>query len=404
MVTPFVQSWLPAARSGVSLYDPEYKMRRSAWAHWGVTQLVQLLGVNQRQYTALQLPGKFYSKSGFEPSSAPHIELSKSLMGTVNANFADRLALAGNTLLSPWWIVPEALAVRKVLLASCESDISEIIQILDRDRVKIVRAATSLIQTVKPLWYQIQTLITVNPGTATGIITSPITSEEVAEYIPAFASFNTQITFDQKLKDSAGSLACRRIGVWRLQGVDPKSAKEFSIGVITPRLTINSQFNDPDYLPEAESTLALVVRSIVIRRLAVLHLGLSKSELATVSLPEPVVIKHQEKAGTAPHLRASVAQPGFKLPQASILAVTNFLQHYKSSDKAWEAIVAWAQETSSTPTVSQDQFRVSYLAATLSISRAEQPERDDVDTILPICWDAKSRVIRLTYSKNNDGS
>jgi hypothetical protein len=34
--------------------------------------------------------------------------------------------------------------------------------------------------------------------------------------------------------------------------------------------------------------------------------------------------------------------------------------------------------------------------------RAEEPERDDINVLLPLAWDEKSRVVRVTFSRREN--
>jgi hypothetical protein len=33
------------------------------------------------------------------------------------------------------------------------------------------------------------------------------------------------------------------------------------------------------------------------------------------------------------------------------------------------------------------------------VKRAEEPDRDDINVLLPLAWDAQSRVVRVTFSR-----
>ena len=34
-----------------------------------------------------------------------------------------------------------------------------------------------------------------------------------------------------------------------------------------------------------------------------------------------------------------------------------------------------------------------------ALRRAEDPDRDDINVLLPIAWDSRSRVVRVTFSR-----
>jgi hypothetical protein len=99
------------------------------------------------------------------------------------------------------------------------------------------------------------------------------------------------------------------------------------------------------------------------------------------------------------HLRAIVAKVGAKLPEASVEAAVHFLHTYPSAEEAWEALSEWSVRTGTLLTVSEEGFRDTHRRAQRFIRRAEDPERDDVNVLLPLGWDARSRVVRVSFSR-----
>jgi hypothetical protein len=113
---------------------------------------------------------------------------------------------------------------------------------------------------------------------------------------------------------------------------------------------------------------------------------------ATVHSPTPV-----EEAPRA-RLRTVVAQPGKKLPEASMAAAVHFLQTYPVAEEAWELLERAAAKSSVLLTITRDGFIAAHKNALRYLRRAEEVERDDVNVVLPLGWDDKSRVVRYTFS------
>jgi hypothetical protein len=100
-----------------------------------------------------------------------------------------------------------------------------------------------------------------------------------------------------------------------------------------------------------------------------------------------------------------VARVGDKLPEASVSAAVKFLHAQPDPADAWAALTAWAQARTaggSGPravlTVSQEGFAAAHRSALRAVRRAEQPEREDINVILPLAWDSRGRVVRVTFS------
>ena len=400
--TTFVRSWLGSARAGLELTTPDISLRTSAWAQWATLHLIEQQGAESRKYTCIQLPGRFYNPNGHGPTTSPHLEVSRSLMNNPAPEFPLRLALAGNALLSPWWVLPEALAAKRAILSPVPGEITALEELLTANRVDIVKATTALLELLTPRWSEIETILVAEPDGLTMTVCAEIPPAEMAEFFPAGMELNLRAGFDSKLAESEGAWASRRTGVWQLQGVATKAtgSTPFALGVLTPRLTLNSQLKDELFKPEIESPASLLIRAVLLRRLAVNHLSMPAFTLPTVEVVTPSLPPTPAaKSIPAPHLRSIVAQIGARLPQASIEASANFLHNFPRADYAWKAIQEWADSTGSVLTISWEQFYPAHARAIKAIKRAEQPDRDDIDTVLPICWDAKSRVVRLTYSK-----
>lgn len=51
--------------------------------------------------------------------------------------------------------------------------------------------------------------------------------------------------------------------------------------------------------------------------------------------------------------------------------------------------------------MSEDTFSTAFRRAALRVRRAEEPDREDIDLILPLAWDHKGGVVRVTFSRGS---
>lgn len=389
--TPFVSSFVGRARHG-DLYDPDPKRRAAAWAHWAVNALTEMTGVSERAYAALVLNGRFYDPRGTGPTVRPHLEIPRARLDEPDPEFPDRLALMGNGLNFPWWVYPEVTAVRRSLFNTGSTPVEPLVGLLATSRPPLQEALVRLMGVAAPNWQVIEGLLVSSPDGLSQEAAGDFAESEVAEFFPGGAPLALRVVYDPKLRSTARQWASRRVGVWQIRGTDA-TGHRFALGVITPRLTANSLFADRLFAPDRESAAALLVRGLLLRRLVRAHL----EPLGLHQVQEPTAGEGRPRGG--PHLRAVVARVGAKLPQASMEAAVHFLQTYQRADEAWECLAGWAEKTGSLLTVSEDGFKECHRNALRFIRRAEEPERADIDCILPLAWDPQARVVRVTFSR-----
>jgi hypothetical protein len=89
---------------------------------------------------------------------------------------------------------------------------------------------------------------------------------------------------------------------------------------------------------------------------------------------------------------------GQKLPEASVAAAVGFLQTYPDPEAAWKCLETWGA-AGHMLTVTKDAFIASHANALRYLRRAEQPERDDINLVLPLAWDADGKVVRATFAR-----
>jgi len=388
--TSWVRSWIGQARPG-DLHDPVPERRQAAWAHWALTSLGYMSGHQDRPYLALVLPGAFYDPKGTGPSVRPHLEVHERQLERPDELFPRRLAQAGNGLLFPWWVVPEVLSVKRSVLSATRTDPSALLDVLDVHRTSLVSAVTAQLAQLSGRWANLERSLSGDPSLVSGLLAKGFTAQDVAEFLPALAGLSVQAHLDDKL--AASPRAARRLGAWTLRG--HADGQEFSLGVLTPRLTRSSTFTDPLFAPEKESSAALLVRGLILSRLT--------GQRTVVDPP------HASTAPSGAFLRSVVARVGEKMPEASISSALNFVQTYPDPEQAWDVLQNWAHaRVDNAPraalTVTREGFVSAHKAIRRSLARAESPERADVNVLLPLAWDARSRVVRVTFARSDDST
>ena len=394
--TPFVASWIGRARTA-DLHDPDPARRAAAWAQWALTSFTPMTGNGNRPYIALSLPGRFYDpRMKLPPGSRPHLEVPASLFDKMHPEFPDRLAQVGNGLLFQWWIVPEVLAVKRALFHTGTGSVADLVDTLNNRRPGLVDALTAMTSTLGRQWAAVESLQAADSERLSEIVSAPFGVEEIREFFPAAAGLSLRADFDSKLSDSNRNGASRRVGVWRLHGHNGTEA--FTLGVITPRLTRNSIFNDQLFAADQESPAALLLRGLIVRRLLRTQLNTDPGAPVRDTDPAPNV--------KGPRLRLVVSRLGDNLPQASVASAVHFLQTYPSADDAWTILEEWAatrpagsDTRRATLTVVEDGFKAAHRAALRAVRRAEEPDRDDINVILPLVMDSRARVARVTFAR-----
>lgn len=394
LTSPLIRSIVGRAHDG-DLGDQDPTRRAAAWAHWLLNSLVEVTSGGEgykftRTYPAIALPARFYDPKGTGPLVRPHLEIPSRILNHEDPFFADRLAQAGSGLLFPHWLYTEVTAVKRALFTTGEGSVEEVLDLLTsrqgslRSGLEVVTARASL------QWSSVERLLVNSPEVLTPEATNDFSVEEVAAYLPAAAQLQLSVAYDEKLREKNGVAASRRVGVWQLRGVD-QDGKRFSLGVITPRLTRESQFNDRLFATTRESPAAMLIRALVLRRLFDAHLTGTPGDF-TVSDPT-------QAAKGGPHLMAIVARLGNKIPDASPESATHFLQCYPDPDAAWAALNSWAG-SAYLLTVTEESFRVAHRTALRAIKRAENPEPEDIGCILPLAWRVHDgTVVRVTFSR-----
>lgn len=386
--TPFVSSFLSEARQG-DVHDPDVTRRSQAWAAWAVSSLVRV-STGEREYSALRLPGSFYDPNNQGPKVVPHLEIPRKVASTNHPEFPFRLALFGNALLFPYWRYSEVTAVRRALFNTVSGPVDDVVALLASRRANLVTGLELVNAELEPHWQSVSEFLFSNDVQQGADATDDFTPVDVQRYLPSAYDLDLHVRFDEQLLEKNHGYTARRVGVWQVHG-RAKNGKAFSFGVATPRLTVNSLFNDPLFVPSAESLGALLVRALLLRRIAARRLNLDAHYTVGDPTPSPRA-----------YLRAVPARPGAKLPEASTGAVMRFLADFPDPEAAWQALERWGQR-GYLLTTTPEGFRQAHAAASRAWRRVEEPDRSDIDVVLPLAWDmrdGKAQVVRVTYSSD----
>jgi hypothetical protein len=81
-------------------------------------------------------------------------------------------------------------------------------------------------------------------------------------------------------------------------------------------------------------------------------------------------------------------------------AAVHFIQTYPKAEDAFGALEEWAMRSGSVLTVLKEGHMAAHRRAQRFLRRAEEIERDDIDVLLPIAWDEKNRVVRVTFVRS----
>jgi|GEM_PF-2727880 len=396
IATPFVASWLSHAAAG-NLHDPKLSKRASAWAAWAVESFVGI--ESQRSYLAILLPSRFYNPKGDAGPSMPHLEIPTSVLNSPSPEFPWRLALMGNGLEFPWFIYSEVTAIRRVLFKTSPASIMPLVGFLESRDQSLRDGLAMLRRAAAPRWDVVEADVVSSPDGLSKLLTEPFTVAEVDSYVQGAARLGLEVRFEPRLAEQNGVWASRRMGVWQVSGTTDEG--RFHLGTLTPRLTRRSTLSDPLFSHTEESPLAVLVHGLVLRRLASEVLDVPASVLGFRAGATPVPEPEQKVTGTVrPHLRAIRINGEGKTPEASPQAAIAFIQTYKSPKEAWEMLSGWAGSTHLL-TVSEDTFSTAFRRAALRVRRAEEPDREDIDLILPLAWDHKGGVVRVTFSRGS---
>ncbi len=390
ITSPFMVSFIGAARPAEHRVADQSE-RTAGWAARAVSSIRIMSGYQDRSYPALTLTGAFYDPKGTGTAIQPHLEIPDWRVGVPAEDFPTRLALAGNGLDFPYWVKDEVLALRRGLFNNPTTDIRPVADLLFAHSDQLGEALEKVLNHASKSWRQIEALLVDADDTLCESVCGDFTTEDVAAFFPAGKDMHLSISFDAKLAERNGNWATRRVGVWTVSGVDADGDR-FSFGVVTPRLTSNSQFKDPLFDKALESRARLLERALMVPRVGSRHTTNADVTVKDADDGTPI---------TTAHFRTIAAKVGHKLPEASMLSVVNFLQAYYAPGDAWKALEAFAERTGMLLTVTEPGFTKAFQRAARFLARNEGIDRDDINVVLPLGW-RETKVLRVSFSRDAD--
>ena len=377
--TTFVNSFIGMCVSG-DTNSAIHKDRAQALGSWCVQSLGYFTGLQERGYVAIKLPGEFYDPKGIGGNLKPHLELSEKLLSSSDPQFPDRLALLGSGIGFKWWVLPEVYAIKRVLLKDGFGDVRGFAISLAKHREELLKALNIQSSRMQSVWGRVSEEIATNPEQFGDYLYEPFSAKEINSYFPSALSETLSISLDEKLRDNDRRRTARRVGVWLVKG------SNFAVGCITPRLTYSSNFVDEIFKPEGESSLALLLRGLLMNRLCKRYL--TDSRVA-------VVVNNPLNT----HLKKLPAKIGQKIPEASILSGVRFVTDFPEPKNAWSKLSTWCGEELII-TVSYESFAKSHQKILNMVSKIEEVEQDDINNVLPLVWSGSGKIIRVSYSRN----
>lgn len=377
---PVGQSLINIAKPGEpGLYS---KDRVAIWANFLVDNVHEYKGFGERDYTACKLPGDFYSKDKNANTVKPHIELNRSLLLIENPFLAHVFSQAGNTLLSPLWLVPEVKAIKRVLHVKESLSLLKIVEIIGERRANLIKFYTDNVLILKNNFTSVQDLLYSDLTSTSKSIYGDIPSGELLAFIPLSPAISLNIKFDKKLKEAFPGKYLMRVGVWNLEcvigGIGLKT------GVVTPRITYNSIFKDPLYKIDNESDLALLVRCVLLSRL-----------LKLAGLGSKVSISKDFHKNTGFFLKAIPLKQGQKNPEPSYNSLLNFINNNHDATSAWAELTQFFGDRLQTAVTFKD-FNIAFNNASDSVKKFEDVSIENRNIILPVVW-SQNGLMRVTY-------
>jgi hypothetical protein len=377
----FISSWMGQARD-TDVFSAVHQERSAGWARWVIKNLDQFHGKGERKYLAIRLPGRFYTPGNSFDAGDPHLEISSSLIKDPDPLFPQRVAQAGNALIFPSWIPGEVVAVKRAVLGGPRGNVQPFLDTVNAHRKEILDCYASLTLAAEKHWLKIYAAIADNPATISESLSSGFSSVYLANIFPDLRELNVSMVGDSQLIDRSGERFCRRVGVWTFQ--NSESSSLFSLGAVTPRLTRSSLFTDPLFTPSSESSVALLARCLVLSKV-----------IETIGEKPEALVPHTYRESSEMYLKIVPAQRGQESPVASFRSARLFIKSYPHAADAWTVLQQWASSRGAL-SVSETDFLSSYSRVSAQLMQGRNPQRVDVDALLPLLWDKQNKVGRVT--------
>lgn len=337
---------------------------------------------NDREYLAMKLTGKFFSYNKIDSKITPHIEILESELDKNGVDFLYKLASIGNGVNFNLLMVNEVTAIKRALFNfSNNSGNIEFLNKLEVYRENLINSYKTTADLTLKQWVAVEMYINNNSSIVSKEITGKY-SKMISEIFPEFKELNLEVEFERKLLEKEGDQVIKRLGVFRVY-----NKNNINLAAITPRLTNNSLFIDKNFKIEDESTLAILVRLLLLNKL--LYLVFNKEEPITI-------IKDAKYFQRNGHFRALAAIEGKPLPESSVKACSNLITAYQDGNSAYNAIIKWSDGRYKL-TVNKNEYLDSFSKALLEKKRLGEIKQSDINVLLPILWGREKDIYRLTY-------
>jgi hypothetical protein len=363
------------------IFTGEYLKRKQAYAGYIIKNLILTYGA-EREYVAIKLPGKFFSKGIDTHNLTPHIEIPERFLDLPGDDFLIKISNIGNGIHFNFLTTNEVTAIKRSLfINSKHSKNVEFLEELSTYRESLISNYKDLLALAERQWVAIELFLN-EEGEATSDLVRDGFEPLLIKTLPWASKYKLEVKFDSKLSDISGESLGKRIGIYSVG-----NNKDINLAAVTPRLTKNSLFKDKLYTAEQESTLAILVRTLVLS--SIINKIFKDTTTKTITRDE----LYYRSNG---HLRAIPAKKGAPLPEPSKRACINLTAAFREGKTAYAEIKKWCG-TEYTLTIKESEFIESYNKILYEIQRLGELDQRDVNIVLPIIWGSDGTISRLTY-------
>lgn len=337
---------------------------------------------NEREYLAVKLAGKFFSYNNIDSKISPHIELPGKFLNNDGLWFIEKLAAVGNGINSSVFTINEVTALKRALFTEGDNSKNNIFLLeLDSYRNNLIIEYEKISEKCKKQWVAIELYLNNNSKKVSEVIKDNY-SKEIKAIMPSL-SLDLIINYEEKSANKNLETLIKKLGIFRVY-----NKEGVNLAVITPRLTRNSIFNDKVFNIYNESTLAILLRLLILNKIFSLIFKDSNYNKITKDYA------YYRKKG---HFRAIPAVVNKPLPEPSNKACCNLLASFEDGNDAYNAILLWAGKKYKL-TISKKDYLESFNNASYEQKRLGLISQGDINNILPILWGESKDIYRLTYA------
>jgi hypothetical protein len=370
-----------ASSVNTDIFTGDPQKRKQAYAGYIIKNLILTYGA-EREYVAIKLPGKFFSKGVDTHNLTPHIEIPERFLDSSGADFLIKISNMGNGIHFNFLTTNEVTAIKRSLfINSNHGKNNEFLAELSTYRESLISNYKDLLALAERQWVAIELFLN-EEGKETSDLVRDGFEPLLVKILPWASKYQLEIKFDSKLSDISGESLGKRIGIYSVA-----NKKDINLAAVTPRLTKNSLFKDKLFNADQESTLAILVRTLVLT--SIVNKIFKDTKTKTITRDE----LYYRSNG---HLRAIPAKAGAPLPEPSKRACINLTAAFREGETAYAEIKKWCG-SEYTLTIKEAEFKESYKKILYEIHRLGELDQRDVNIVLPIIWGSDGSISRLTY-------